>query len=191
MSVSSTVYPKKNYKLNIEFPKKMKCVLCGREVTEDNSFSNKHQNVQCSYCVAYYAGKLGVLPGEYCATYVWPYTDATVNIMKMKLSSALLTTNWCEAKVLSMLTYQVERYRCHSRTRGVPIDGQGYVNDYWSRFENGMEVKPEVPVDFTGETGGVVIVQRYYHSGGKEYLEDGRVAIPLDTFRKCFSKVER
>lgn len=189
MGISSTTYPKKNYKVNIKLPEKMKCVFCGRKVTEDESFSNKHQNVQCNQCVAFYSGKLGIGVGEYCATYVWPYTDDTVYKMKEKLGQALMTSNWCEASVPNMFAYQTERYRCHSRTRGVPLDGQGYIDKYWSRFENGVEVKPEVPVDFSGKTGGVVVVQRYYYSDGVEHLEDGRIAVPLDTFRKCFKRV--
>lgn len=54
-----------------------------------------------------------------------------------------------------------------------------------------MEVRTEVPVDFSGKSGGIVIVRRYCENDKNlKFLESGRVAISLDIFRKCFTKIK-
>lgn len=177
----------------------MKCVICGSKVGRDGSFSNQGENVHCVHCVERLFSRLRCSVSDYLKKYVWPYRDKDVsklrNLLAIDLAKADRTKDsWCDTRASTLAFRQpgVERYKCHSRTRGVPIDGQGYVYGYWSRFENGMIVRPQAPVDFSGETGGLVVVQRYYTDEcGVECLEDGRVVIPLDTFRKCFSKVER
>lgn len=94
---------------------------------------------------------------------------------------------WCSTSVSAL--FMPERYVCHSRTRGIPIDDQGYVYTSWNLFEAGMEVSPESPVDFSDTTRKLVILQRYYKDDNGEHLEDGRVVMDLDIFRKCFKKV--
>lgn len=170
----------------------MKCVICGSKVNRDGSFSNQGENVHCVHCVERLSSRLRCSVSDYLKKYVWPYRDKDVrqlkNLLAIDLTKADKTRDsWCAASV-SIPLY--ERYKCHSRTKGIPLDTQGYVYSYWSRFENGMEVQPEFPVDFTKERGGLVAVRRFYKRGDTECLESGRVAIPLDSFRKCFIRVK-
>lgn len=170
----------------------MKCVICGSKVDRDGSFSNQGENVHCVHCVERLSSRLRCSVSDYLKKYVWPYRNKDVrqlkNLLAIDLTKADKTRDsWCDASV-SIPLY--ERYKCHSRTKGIPLDTQGYVYSYWSRFENGMEVQPEFPVDFTKERGGLVAVRRFYKRGDTECLESGRVAIPLDSFRKCFIRVK-
>lgn len=170
----------------------MKCVICGSKVDRDGSFSNQGENVHCVHCVERLSSRLRCSVSEYLKKYVWPYRDKDVqqlkNLLAIDLTKADKTRDsWCATSV-SIPLY--ERYKCHSRTKGIPLDTQGYVYSYWSRFENDMEVYTETPVDFSGKSGGMVIVRRYYNDGDSKCLESGRVAVSLDIFRKCFTKIK-
>lgn len=172
----------------------MKCVICGMKVDRGGSFSNQGENVHCVHCVERLSSGLGCSVSDYLKKYVWPYRDKDILQVKHFLAQELrekaqnVTQSCCDSLVSE--SFPVERYRCHSRTKGIPLDTQGYVYSYWSRFENGMEVQPEFPVDFTKERGGLVAVRRFYIQNKTECLESGRVAIPLDSFRKCFIRVK-
>lgn len=171
----------------------MKCVICGSKVGRDGSFSNQGENVHCVHCVERLSSRLRCSVSDYLKKYVWPYRNKDVpqlrNLLAIDLSKADRTKDsWCDASISSVLH---EHYKCHSRTRGIPLDTEGYVYGYWSRFENGMEVRTEVPVDFSGKSGGMVIVRRYCENDKNlKFLESGRVAISLDIFRKCFTKIK-
>lgn len=67
----------------------MECVLCGKEVFVDNSFSNRGENVQCTHCVTHNAQELHIGIVDYCRTYVWPYRNSNVDDMLSKLIKAL------------------------------------------------------------------------------------------------------
>lgn len=170
----------------------MKCVICGSKVDRDGSFSNQGENVHCVHCVERLSSRLRCSVSDYLKKYVWPYRNKDVrqlkNLLAIDLTKADKTRDsWCVASV-SIPLY--EHYKCHSRTRGIPLDTQGYLFGNWRMFENGMEVYTETPVNFSGKSGGMVTVRRYYDDGDSKCLESGRVAVPLDIFRKCFTKIK-
>lgn len=54
------------------YPVKMICIKCGREVSPDDSFSNRGENCMCRECVEEGMKEEGFeLHSEYCKKYIW------------------------------------------------------------------------------------------------------------------------
>lgn len=47
-----------------------KCVVCGREVTEDESYSCRHENIHCIWCVRELAHKNNMTEYDYVSKYI-------------------------------------------------------------------------------------------------------------------------